>query len=240
MGVAASIWLNGSGQKATGNRFAHDVDVSGTSQLSSSREGTLAAVSTQDHSDQQATTKTMPVELARKTSWTNPFQPQLWSSFGWGFDQDSMSTTTEPGSLPPQEPRSAEFLRDWKSMSAALRVTWQEDKARSEAEPLLTLATNSLNSTASLQVALTGDQASVRLVTNGDITPLRQTSIADVDCSEGGRIRLMLAPNRLLVRWNDQLLFNVARPAAITGGQCRFVVTAPPGTRISELRLDGE
>ncbi|MBI1312520.1 hypothetical protein GC176_14605 [bacterium] len=183
-------------------------------------------------------TQELSPELARRSSWTNPYGPSLWQAAGWRFAEDSMSTESLDRST-AETYCTAEFLREWNTFSVGLTVDFAKSSGASdETSHQLVLEVVDRSSGDSLRVTLQPDRAAADSVQSGQAVLLREIPLADD--FEFGRVGLLLTPNRLLVRGNDRLLLNVTRPSALIGQRCRFRILAPLGTTIRELRFDGE
>lgn len=146
--------------------------------------------------------------------------------------------------LPPDDSTAeslclAEFLRDWSTFTAAFLVDLGAPVAESSRlRTQLVLEILDPDSKDALRVTFTPDQAVVETVLSGQTAPLRDASLAEDD--EFRNVAMSLTPNRVLVRVNGRLLLNVPRPAELTGNRCRFRISTPPASTISELRFDGE
>ncbi len=180
----------------------------------------------------------LPPGLATRTSWTNPYEAAVWNAPNWRFDEDAMTALPSPD----DESRllsTAEFLRDWISFTAAFRVELPTvTESGIEAAQGLLLEVAGPKSVDILRVTLRSDRVILENVHDGEAVPLRETELAEDD--DSGSVRLSLTPNRFLVRAGNRLVINDPRPSALTGGPCRFRVSAPSGSIISELRFDGE
>jgi hypothetical protein len=177
-------------------------------------------------------------ELATRTSWTNPYMVTVWDAPNWRFDDDAM-TALSTENAESQTLCTAEFLRDWNSFTAAFQVelpvvvgTDTEDAQR------LVLEVAGPDSVEALRVTLGSGRAVLESVHKGESILTRETELAETD--ESASVRLSLTPNRLLVRIGSRLVINDPRPSALIGHRCRFRVSAPPESVISELRFDGE
>ena len=180
----------------------------------------------------------LPPDFSTRTSWTNPYKAAVWNAPNWRFDEDAM-TALPSRDGEPQFLCTAEFLRDWNSFTAAFRVELPTvTESGNEAAQRLRLEVAGPKSVDILRVTLRSDRVILENVHDGEAAPLRETELAEDD--DFGRVRLSLAPNRLLVRVGNRLVINDPRPSALTGDPCRFRVSAPSGSIISELRFDGE
>jgi hypothetical protein len=180
----------------------------------------------------------LPPGFATRTSWTNPYEEAVWNAPNWRFDEDAMTA------LPSRDGESrllctAEFLRDWNSFTAAFRVELPTvTESGIEAAQRLRLEVAGPKSVDIMRLTLRSDRVILENVHDGEAVPLRETELAEDD--DSGSVRLSLTPNRFLVRVGNRLVVNDPRLSALTGETCRFRVSAPSGSIISELRFDGE
>ena len=188
----------------------------------------------------------LPPELADRTTWIAPYRPAFWHASGWRFAEDALVAEDVAAETQNDAARpgrcTATFLRDWQTVSAGLHVRFPpNDRDESTAggnhrQLVLEIGGGEVSDT--LRVTLQSGRVVAESVIDGHATVLRENAAADT--LDGNHVRLLLTPNRLLLRVDDQLLLNAPRPAALTGTRCRFRMTAPPGTIVSDLRFDGE
>ena len=216
---------------SAGMRIDRDVRQSESVREDSGRLSTEGAAGSKGSTE---TSDEVPSELLQRANWTNPYTAAVWNAPGWQFNEDSM-TTLEADVAADERLRSAEFLREWSSFAAAFRV---EFPAGSESTQLVVMEVVGTKSADTLRITLQTDQAIVESVHNGEAVPLRETPLTTED--ELSDIRLSLTPNRFLVRVGSRMLINGPRPRALIGDDCRFRVSVPAGSAITELRFDGE
>ena len=180
----------------------------------------------------------LPPELTTRTSWTNPYKATVWNAPNWRFNEDAM-TALSPENAESQTLCTAEFLRDWNSFTAAFRADLSAaNEADAKALNGLVLEVAGPDSVDVLRVTLGSGRAELESIHGGEAVLRRETQLAEGD--ESASVRLSLTPNRLLVRIGIRLVINDPRPSALIGHRCRFRVSAPSGSVISELRFDGE
>lgn len=180
-------------------------------------------------------------DLAR-SSWENPFRPRLWSSEGWGLNEDSM--TCDSDSRQP-----ATFLRPYRSVVVECQFSRakenESDTETGETVPVeceLRLLNRDSNRWASLSL----NSASVTLTESVDGSNATTQILRETDRTSGGNfsdvvVRLTLTPNRLLVAVDGQMKINVNRPSSIVMADClaQFVVSKAD-TKVSDLRFEGD
>jgi len=177
-------------------------------------------------------------DLAR-TSWENPFRPQLWSCDGWRIDENSMTSETE--TLHP-----ATFLRPYRNVVIECRFSRSDEVASLEESVPIEFELRLLNRDTQRQAILSHTSGKVTLKeSGGEVSsaqrPLRESTMAFNRDSQDVEVRLTMTPNRILVVIDGRMRINSPRPTSILNAECVLQFVAhEPGITISEVRLEGD
>jgi len=183
-------------------------------------------------------------ELAR-SSWENPFLPRLWSGEGWRTSKDSMTCESESS-------QPATFLRPYRNVVIECQLSWPVSATTpSPQPPPIEFEVRMLDRNTGGWAALTVDSDEIELSevelsetdgkTRTSFKSLRRAA-NDIDRNEPKiSVRMTMTPNRVLVAINGQMKINSPRPGSIMNTECLTqFVAKQPGTRISELRFEGD
>lgn len=177
-------------------------------------------------------------DLAR-TSWENPFRPQLWSCDGWRIDENSMTSETE--TLHP-----ATFLRPYRNVVIECRFSRRAEVDSPEDIPPIEFEMRLRNRDTQRQAILSHTSGKVTLSESGNEVsseqrPLRESTNADNSDTQDVELRLTMTPNRILVVINGQMRINSPRPASILNAECvSQFVAHEPGVTLSDVRFEGD
>jgi len=182
-------------------------------------------------------------DLAR-SSWEDPFLPQLWSCKGWRFGAKSMACQSE-------QRHPATFLRPYRNIVIECQlnspinstITPSQESKQLSGQFELRLVNQSIGNWAGLTV----DADSVSLT---EFVAARQpvsrilrkcTHNFDNTSNQQVNVRMTMTANRILVAIDGRLKINVTRPGAVLNADCLAQFIAhQPGTSLSELRIEGE
>lgn len=171
-----------------------------------------------------------------KTHWANPIAPAYWQASGWTFTEDALASAAT-GSC------SATFRQPFREVSFSTNLvpvtepTTDTSVMNSKSELLRLQLVTDFNEPL---LTMTIDPSRAVLATDqGDSTPIVLRDVPITIEMIRNDLRVVLTSDRLLTFWNEQVLWNVARPSAFSD-QAFFVqvVTANCAVTLRELRFD--
>lgn len=170
-------------------------------------------------------------ELLTRSSWQDPFVDSFWQTDGWDFRTEQM--------LAEESPARATLLRPW----SRLMIEAQCDALQADSFPAagaaLQLGFRQSHGKAQVRVEIWRDHIELQQLVDAGHWQTLKSSRFDAEVS-GGRLRVNLTGNRILVAWNDRLVLNADRPSAISRPVfVEFQSTGCPVV-VSEMRVEGE
>jgi hypothetical protein len=164
-----------------------------------------------------------------ETSWQDPFDEKYWTTKGWQFESDSMSSVADKLCV-------ATFHRKYRKLMFEAEVTPVGKQGTLEIE-LFAPNRNALVST-----SLTTKRITVSAKTRrqqGEIR--RRDGDFTIETDAPGRLRVAATGNRILIFWNNQRVLACNQPAQQSGQPMTITLVAPSaGWRINKMRLEGE
>lgn len=191
----------------------------------------------------QALIASLP-KSARRASWFDPADPELWQLAGWFLNEGRLQSSELAISR-------ATFRQPYQNVSLSFRLNWQPppDDSINSGE-LLYLYWVDENEIPVMKLGLSESRLELETISDSSRQVIRSASlhlltrsisegfnsrpVDSFDCT----LRIVQTQDRLLTAVNDQLAWNIARPDLLTGPRFMSFQTTNRALTVSELRFE--